>query len=66
MWSEYKTQYKKTLVVTQLTIAVVSLGAWFETRSAVDTFACLATMQVGAVLGALWGARLRTRAIRLR
>jgi hypothetical protein len=46
----------------QLTIAVFTAGAYFMTYHSLASAAVFfAVMQVGAVLGAHWGARLKNR-----
>jgi hypothetical protein len=59
-------QYKKTWVGMQATIAVVTLAALVHTHRLVAALAFFATMQVGAVLGAIWAVQLKTRIARLR
>jgi hypothetical protein len=52
-------QYKKTFVSLQVTMwLVAALVAWLTKQPLVGVW-FLATMQVGAVLGAFWGARLK-------
>jgi uncharacterized membrane protein YfcA len=59
MWQ----QYKKTLVGMQLSIAVMTGAAYMMVyRSLPPAAVFFAVMQVGAVLGAYWGARLKSRA----
>jgi hypothetical protein len=59
MWQQ---QYRKTFAKTQAVIAVVTawtyfgLGHWF-TRSTVF----FVVMQAAAVVGAMWGVRLRSK-----
>ena len=58
MWQ----QYKKTAVGMQLTIAVITAGAyWTMYRSLVPALSFFVVMQVGAVFGAYWGMRLKKR-----
>jgi uncharacterized membrane protein YfcA len=58
MWE----QYKKTFAKTQAVIAAVAVGTYFymghvAARSAVFFL----VMQLGAVVGAMWGVRLRRK-----
>jgi hypothetical protein len=58
MWE----QYKRTFAKTQLVIAVVTGGTYFymgqlAARSAVFFL----MMQMGAVVGAMWGTRLKNK-----
>jgi hypothetical protein len=55
-------QYKKTFVGTQVVIAVVTLAVQLRTQRLDVSLAFFTAMQLGAVFGALWGARLRVRA----
>ena len=58
MWD----QYKRTLVGMQLTIAAFTAGAYVMTyRSLASAALFFVVMQVGAVFGAYWGARLKSR-----
>ena len=59
MWE----QYKKTLVGMQAVIAVIT-GCSYLTmyRSLAPAAMFFVVMQVGAVFGAYWGARLKSRA----
>ncbi len=52
-------QYKKTFLRMQILIAVVSIGvlAWTHVWLLAALF--FATMQLGAVSGAMWGVRLQ-------
>jgi hypothetical protein len=56
MWA----QYKRTLVVTQILILLVTLGTYFglgrQWTIAAMTFAM---MQAGGVMGAAWAVRLK-------
>ena len=55
-------QYQKTLVGMQVTIAVVTTGAYLSMyRSWAAAAVFFTVMQIGAVLGAYWGARLKSR-----
>lgn len=55
-------QYKKTFLGMQVTIALVSAGAYLMMyRSLVPVALCFAVMQIGAVFGAYWGAQLKSR-----
>jgi len=58
MWQ----QYKKTLVGMQVTIAAFTAGAYLMMyRSFVPAAVFFVVMQIGAVFGAYWGARLKSR-----
>ena len=52
-------QYKKTFVRMQIVIATVTIGvlAWTHVASLAALF--FATMQLGAISGAMWGVRLK-------
>jgi hypothetical protein len=54
-------QYRKTVVWVQIVIGVITIAALFQTHRLIAALAFFATMQVGAVFGALWAARLRSR-----
>ena len=53
--------YRKTFVGIQVTIGVVTLAALLQTHRLIAALAFFATMQIGAVLGATWAARLKIR-----
>jgi hypothetical protein len=55
-------QYKKTFVGTQAVIAVVTLLVHLRTHRLDVSLGFFMAMQLGAVLGAFWAARLRVRA----
>ena len=57
-------QYKKTFLNMQLVIGVVTvcLLGWSHLWSVAATF--FFVMQLGAVVGAMWGARLRAKLLR--
>jgi hypothetical protein len=58
MWE----QYKKTVVGMQLSIAVMTGASYMLAfRSLAPAAMFFAVMQIGAVFGAYWGARLRNR-----
>jgi hypothetical protein len=61
-WQE---QFKKTLVPTQVAIGAVAVGLGAWTRSAGVAFVFLVAMEAGALLGALWGARLKRKLDRM-
>jgi hypothetical protein len=52
--------YKRTFLKMQRTIWAVAGAVLFLTHSWVAGASAFAAMQTGAVLGALWGARLKT------
>jgi uncharacterized membrane protein YfcA len=54
MWQ----QYKKNAVQMQLLIAGVSACAWWQSHHWEAAVAFFVPMQIGAVLGAMWGVRL--------
>jgi hypothetical protein len=58
MWQQ---QYKKTVVGMQITMWLVACVVLVRTRVWLVAVVFLAIMQVGAVLGAMWAARLRRR-----
>ena len=58
MWA----QYKKTFVMTQIVICVLTLVIYFETNRVLALAALyFVMMQLGSVLGAGWALRLRKR-----
>jgi hypothetical protein len=57
MW---KIQYRKTIIPTQLVIFSITLIAYFGSHLPILTVLFyFATMQICAVIGAMWAARLR-------
>jgi hypothetical protein len=58
MWEQYK-QYKKTFRGMQIAIGLVVGAVLIVTRTWTVAAVFFATMQVGAVLGAMWGTRLK-------
>ena len=59
MWS----QYKSTSLRIQTVIAMVTCAAYFATGHRLPAAAVFfAVMQIGAVLGAMWGVRLKAKA----
>jgi hypothetical protein len=59
MWA----RYKKTFVAIQTMIAIVTCAVYLATGGRIPQAAVFFTaMQVGSVLGAMWGVRLRARA----
>jgi uncharacterized membrane protein YfcA len=60
MWK----QYKKTFVGMQLVICAITGGvlAWRHLWDLAAMF--FVTMQIGAVLGAMWGQRLKSKVLR--
>jgi hypothetical protein len=54
-------RYKRTLLVTQAVIAVVSLGIFVESRMWEAAVVFFLVMQFGALVGAMWAARLKRR-----
>jgi len=58
MWSHYK----KTFVFMQILICLVTLGVFFGMNRLWQLAALyFVTMQIGAVLGAVWALRLRRK-----
>jgi hypothetical protein len=58
MWQ----QYKKTFLRMQTVIALVSVAMYlFHTRAVGPTVTFFLLLQVAAVVGARWGARLRKK-----
>lgn len=55
MWE----QYKKTFRGMQIAIGLVVLGVLFVTHNLRVAAVFFATMQIGAILGAGWGLRLK-------
>lgn len=58
--------YKKTFVGTQILIGVVTFAVILQSHRLVAALAFFVTMQLGAVLGAVWAARLKERIERAR
>jgi hypothetical protein len=58
-------QYKKTLIPTQVFIAVITLGVLFLTHRFVAAMAFFVIMQVGALVGVQWGLRLKGKIERM-
>jgi len=54
-------QYKKTFVRMQALIAVVSMGVLLSTHVWPLATLFFATMQLGAIAGAMWGVRLKDK-----
>ena len=58
MWEPYKGTFAKT----QLVIGLITAGTYiYVGRVASRSIVFFLVMQVGAVLGALWGARLKKK-----
>ncbi|MGH7436105.1 MAG: hypothetical protein ACRENE_10570 [Polyangiaceae bacterium] len=55
-------QYKKTFVAMQTTMWLISALIVFVSHRWLSGVAFLGTMQIGALLGAAWGARLKSAA----
>jgi hypothetical protein len=60
MWE----QYRRTFRSMQALMVVVTLVVMSWTRSVTFTAAFFATMQIGAVFGAMWGHQLKQRILR--
>jgi hypothetical protein len=54
-------RYRRTFFVTQASIATVTVAILVKSQRFAVAVAFFATMQVGAVVGALWAARLKRR-----
>jgi hypothetical protein len=69
-WQQYKQavwhHYRQTLIGTQVMIAAITVVVVLKTHRLAAAAAFLATMQIGALLGAMWAARLRARIERAR
>jgi hypothetical protein len=59
-------QYKKTLVSTQVLIGVITMAVLIRSHRLTAALAFFAMMQLGALLGALWAARLKSKIERAR
>jgi hypothetical protein len=58
MWA----QYKKTFLHIQIVIMLVTCAVFFATGHRVPgAFVFFTVMQIGAVLGAMWGVRMQAR-----
>jgi hypothetical protein len=58
MWE----QYKRTFSKTQALIAVVTMGTYFYLgHMAARSAAFFVVMQIGGVVGAMWGTRLKRK-----
>jgi cobalamin synthase len=57
MWE----QYKKTFLGMQIVMWVIAAGVLLGTHRLFAAAVFLAVMQVSAVFGAMWGARLKSK-----
>ncbi|HEY3593852.1 MAG TPA: hypothetical protein VGL13_08260 [Polyangiaceae bacterium] len=57
MWE----QYKQTFAKTQMVILMTTLGVFFWSHVIPLALLFFATMQVGSVVGAMWGYRLKAK-----
>ena len=58
MWE----QYKRTFSRTQVVIAAVTIGTyWYMGHGAARSATFFLVMQIGAVVGAMWGTRLKRK-----
>jgi uncharacterized membrane protein YfcA len=58
MWEQYKRSFSKTQVV----IAAVTIGTyWYLGQAAARSATFFIVMQIGAVVGAMWGTRLKRK-----
>jgi hypothetical protein len=60
MWPMLE-RYKRTLLPTQLLIAAVTVAILIQLHRWPAAAVFFATMQVGAVIGAMWAARLKRK-----
>ena len=54
-------RYRRTFFVTQASIAAVTVAVLVQSHRLAAAAAFFATMQLGAVVGALWAARLKRK-----
>jgi hypothetical protein len=54
-------QYRKNLIGTQLVIAMMTVAMLVQSHRLITGIACFVVMQLGAIVGAAWGASLRSR-----
>ena len=54
-------RYRRTFFATQASIAAVTVAVFVQSHRLAAAIAFFATMQLGAVVGALWAARLKRR-----
>ncbi|HEV3191292.1 MAG TPA: hypothetical protein VGY54_12375 [Polyangiaceae bacterium] len=57
MWE----QYKKTFLGMQIVMWLIGAGVLLGTHRLFAAAVFLVVMQVGAIFGAMWGARLKSR-----
>ena len=60
MWE----QYKKTFWPTQIAIGLISAGVIMSTHAWNAGAVFFVVMQMGGILGAIWGVRLRTKILK--
>ena len=60
-FADVRAHYLKTLLGTQLLTAFICVAVVFKTGSLIAALAFFVMMQLGAVLGAAWGARLKNK-----
>ncbi|HEY4012021.1 MAG TPA: hypothetical protein VGM06_01675 [Polyangiaceae bacterium] len=53
-------RYRQTFLGTQIMVGVITLFTLMKTHRVLAALGFFATMQVGALVGAAWGARLKT------
>jgi hypothetical protein len=53
-------QYRKTFVTMQVVIGIITATVLIQTHRLIAAFAFFVVMQLGAVFGAMWAARLRS------
>ena len=54
-------RYKKTFAAIQVTVGFVTLIVLMQTHRLIAALAFFATMQIGAIVGAIWAAGLKRR-----
>ena len=54
-------RYRRTFFITQASIAAVTVAVFVKSQRLAAAAAFFATMQVGALVGALWAARLKRK-----
>lgn len=54
-------RYRRTFFVTQAAIVAVTLAVFVQSHRLAAAAAFFATMQIGAITGALWAARLKRK-----
>ena len=65
VWKEIWQQYARNFWGMQLVIALVFGGAWLRTHRLSIGLGFLVVMEISAVLGAMWGVRLKRKLSRM-